>query len=424
MSRSAAPKYWAPAFFVASFGLAGCASGPTVDDAQELLANGDADGALQAIRAATKDPLDDEAALRARRIAFEASLALGRSDEAARDFLVLRLPVRERERLREKLAGGTLRAAFESPDAGRRALAAAELAFVGAHPKIMILAEAALSDVEPVVRRAAIATVARIPDAAHSALRLAQALGDPDEDVQAAAALALAVRIGRPRTGEPVEFVEARAKLVRASTSEEALALVGAKRVASVVPALERASEPGSSVESLVSGKRFDLIRRDLTAGEASVRRRAWLALDRLEPHSVDRLCATLAERDPALAPDAARLLAERGGTAAVPPLLAALADGAQPARVAAAQALGALGGPEAVAALLRALKNEDGQLRRAAAEALARSGNAAALEDLARSIADPVDDSDLAAAAAVLAIEARTGSTAVTPASRPQEGP
>src|SRR5258708_647464 len=125
------------------FSLAGCASGPTVDDAQELLERGDAESALKAAREIASRSLPAPEITRARRVAFEAGLALGRSDEAARDYLELRLPWREHERLGQKLAASTLRSAIEGPDAGRRAAAAHALGFAAAHQGLEFLFETA-----------------------------------------------------------------------------------------------------------------------------------------------------------------------------------------------------------------------------------------------------------------------------------------
>ncbi len=369
--------------------LAGCASGPTVSDAQERLAKGDAEGALLAAREAQKGPLESDEQLLARRVAFEACLALGRSDEAARDFQNLQIPVREREKLREHLAASTLAAAFQSADAGRRAIAASELPLAAGHPRFLALVETALADREPFVRRVAIGVVARLPEAT-ACPRLVRALEDTDEDVRATASRALAKKLGDPRPGESPEARTARAALL----------------VHPAPNALVRA-EPAP-----------------LPDLESARMRRAFLESDRLVPRSVAELTLALESRIPAIAPDAARLLAERGGAAATPVLVRALEDGESPARVAAARALGQVGGPEAVPPLVRALENEDGALRRAAAEALARAGGPAALDDLSRAIANPLDDSDIAAAAAVLAIEARTGSPAALNAATPQEGP
>ncbi len=377
--------------------LAGCASGPTVDDAQELLEGGDPDGALAAVRDSERKPLDAATQTRARRIAFEASLALGYTEEAAHEFLLLRLPARDRERLRERLVGGTLRIALDGGDAGRRALVALELPLASGYPRFLALADRALADREPIVRQLALESIARLPDANVALPRLVAALADPDEDVRETAAGCLAARVDVPRTDEPAELTAARAQLLAVSPG----ALV--PRGTSPTPMLERASGlPPATLD----------------------RRAAWLAADRLQPQTVEALHTTLAEGDPGLAPDAARLLAERGGSAAVPALAAVLDDGRSPARAQAARSLGALGGPDAVAALLRALAGDDPEVRRAAAEGLARSANASVLDDLSRAIAERRGDSDLAAAAAVLAIEARTGGSVASTTATTQEGP
>jgi HEAT repeat protein len=398
-----------------AFALAGCASRPTVDDAERLLDKGDADGALAAVRAAEKGPLDREGTTRARKIAFEASLALGYTEEAAKDFLLLELAPRDRERLREKLAARTLRAALGSADGGRRALAATELAFAFGHGDVYALEQVALSDREPVVRKLAVRSLAKLPDASRAVARLTDALGDTDEDVRAAAAFALAKRIGPPHAGEPGEFAEARAALVRAAPCAETLAIVGARPAPGSALALRRAEPapiPASSLPTFGS------------PDGPGARRLAWLAADRAHPRDTEALRADLRAGDPAIAPDAARLLGERGGSAALPALALALGDGAQPARPAAARALGMLGGPDAVAPLTAALSSEDGAVRRAAAEALARAGTALALDDLSRAMCEASEDTDLAAAAAVLAIEARTASPTKTNDPATQEGP
>jgi HEAT repeat protein len=490
----------AVAFVVLSclaFPLAGCASGPTVDGAQERLDKGDAEGALLEAREVVARGRPAEETTRARRVAFEAGLALGRSDEAARDYLELHLPTREQARLGEKLAASTLRAAIEGPDAGRRAVAASELALAASHQGLGILFETALADPEPAVRRAAAIAVAQLPDLSSAAPRLARLLADDvSADVRGAAALALAARIGKRRTGEVAEAAEARTAIaaragatdgVEARTFAEALDLVGVAAVAAR-PLVETAPvgsasldaaltarlqpvEPGSigsglvsplyerrlaalvalvahpmdpvpadavrllddpvepvrvlAVDAVAASHRLDLLERTLASPDDVLRRRAFIARDRLAPFTASELSALASKRDPALAPDAARLLAERGGTKAVPVLVSVVADVLSPGRAAAALGLGALGGADAGIALVHALASHDGGLRRAAAEALARSGSEGALDDLVHAIAQPIDDSDLAAAAAMLAIDARTnGSNTATSTTTTQEAP
>lgn len=142
----------------------------------------------------------------------------------------------------------------------------------------------------------------------------------------------------------------------------------------------------------------------ELTHADPATRRRAFLTLDRASPLPVAELAQRLNAHDPATAPEAARLLGERGGTPALAPLVRALTHGARPERVASAHALGCVGGTDAAAALVHALDARDAAVRRAAAEGLARVGGSGVREDLLRAIARPEGDADVAAAAALLA--------------------
>ena len=428
--------------------LSACRSGPTLDDAESLLAKGEPEAALEAARSAAAREHEPAALVRARRVAFESGLALGRSDEAARDLQELDAPPGERDRLLERLAGTALLAALSSPDAGRRAMAAGDLVLVAPHPKLSRLVDRALADREPGVRVAALPAAARLADAGAAASRLARLVSDdPSPEVREAAAQVLAQRLGSAPSASQADASElARARAVLARHAERVappatfslasaegdvaaalescdyeVRLAGVRAVAERLRAGKGAAWRGRLVQRLddpaepVRTAAVDAlgIERDalpvlaevtLSHSDAATRRRAFLSLDRAAPLSVAELSARLAGHDPAIAPEAARLLGERGGTAAVAPLVSLLADTRAADRPAVARALGVVGGLDASAALVKALDARDPALRRAAAEGLARAGGSAVRDDLLRALERTDGDADVAAAAALLA--------------------
>jgi HEAT repeat protein len=417
-----------------------CHTGHTAEDAEDLLRKGEPEQALRAAGEAAEREHDPAALDKARRVAFEAALALGDSPRAAHVLTDLRVPPADRDRLLERLAGSTLLAALASPDAGRRAVAASELALAAQHPKLAILVDRALDDPEPAVREVAIGAAAKL-DARSAVARLSRLMNDdPSSDVRETAAHALALRLGSVRGDEDEDLAKARALLaarprppasatfsLRSPESEVTAALdspdyevrlaavralgarvhagdpAGTKRLERLV---DDPAEPvrSAAIAALALAKEDAVLGHILATHEnPATRRLAFLALDKRAPIPVADLVRHLAQSDPAVAPEAARLLGERGGTAALKPLVASL-KASRPEAPAAAHALGALGGPDAVAALVRTLEERDPRLRRAAAEGLARAGGSGVREDLVRAVARPDADADLAAAAALLA--------------------
>lgn len=193
--------------------LGGCRSGPSLEDAEGMLRNGDSEAALEAARNAGQAERDPAGISRAKRVAFEANLRLGCTDAAARELAFLEPASSDRDRLLERLAGTTLLAALESPDAGRRAVAASEIALAAPHPKLPCLVDRALADLEPGVREAALPSVLRLADNGAVLERLCRLVADdPSPEVKRAARSLLAARIGGAdaRAGDTDELTQAR----------------------------------------------------------------------------------------------------------------------------------------------------------------------------------------------------------------------
>jgi HEAT repeat protein len=456
--------------------LAGCAIRPSPREARELLDGGDASAALKTARGALAEQLEPAEALDAHRVAFEAALALDRADEAAREVPRIREaeacvpeanPARD-DSLFRRLAEGALGGGSRSRDESRRARAADALLVAGPDAPAALVTRA-LQDPLPAVRRAA-APIGALADP----LSLAKLLGlDPDDSVREAAARALCDRLATARATTPPEVIEAlvsaadhdRSELVRAvagqarghaekpasvepralgspdyhqrllaflsvasrapwSREEGApLAKLAADALAKDEVALVRAAAADAVAALGGPGADAALARAARGDEDPTVRRRAFLALDRLSHRDPPALVAVLAQGDPALVADAARLLAERTGHSGSAMLVQAIGHSTVRGRAAVARALGLLpASAESQQALIAALDDGAAVVRSAAASSLARIGTGPAREALVRAVTNTEEDADLAAAAALLVLDKRAREPVA--AARATEGP
>ncbi len=300
--------------------------------------------------------------------------------------------------------------ALADPDGDVRQAAAAALAArpVGARdlPALKETHGAAPWDGRVVVVR----TVARVPGPEAGAF-LAGALGDPDGDVRAASAAALAAR---PPEGHSVEALAAAARnapwegrvvVVRllgplpgplalrtlarglvdpdGDVRKAAAAALAARALAPEdVPALAEVagSSPWESrlfavlLLSRIEGtEATNAIVRRLSDSDADVRKAAATALERrlAGAGSVPALAEAAARAPGDGSAAAARALARVEDPAIVAALARAAAEAPWEGRVAAVERLAPMAGPVALEAIVRALGDGDADVRRAAAEAL-----------------------------------------------------
>lgn len=391
---------------------AGCRTGPTLEEAEELLRAGDAEAALDvARRASARGTPEERIALR--RLALQAALAAGLSRDAAREYQLLRrLTGREDDGLLAELAGAALRRAITSDDRARRLRGVAALGLLGDDPRAVALLRTALTDMGEDVRAAAVAALADLPDRALAERELvAAAKGDPSAHVRRRAlevlaalpatpdrddtlAVALAALEDTDGEGEPDHSEDrdvrvAAVRLVaRAAPPDRAGALLAA--------VVERGDEFARREAAL------ELLRLDPLAA-----RRAWtaaklptdtplglalLAHERKDTAAVAALRALLLDRD---ASYERRLLAVRGLAGPAAAHLAAtlqavaLEDPVQPVRAAALDALVTGAPDDARRACARVLRHADPATRRRALEGLERLA-ALSPDEAARHLADP----------------------------------
>lgn len=504
-----------------------CHGPPTLEDAQDLLRDGDPAQALAAARQAAKRAAKPEEVEAIRRVAFRAGLDAGWSHEAATEYLALREVLGgDDAALLHELSIGVFACAARSHDASRRLHEAALLGAAAAHTDGGPLLRDALRDGEPEVRAAAARATASWPEPELGlgyALELVESdpapvvrrealraladdyaarrdpaarpsvepyldagvagLGDADDGVRlaalhlldtlvasgpaahrprAAAALADAVghgsdavsraaarslvaidpeaavaawrASGPPATAGPLAaFADALAAHGDAGDAAAVRDRLADRRYAARLAAVQALRGPAAAafvaelaaiagddpattiraaaIEALVSVGGED--RRVAAALEAALahphpatRRRAFLALRELETLETKALARLLERSDPAFVAEVADALARRGeaGYAA----LAAALD--RPATaVAALGALARRGDPRLRERFVALLDSPDPRRRELAAVGLARCGGPADRPALVRSIERPAGRSDLAAAAALLAIEDRS---------------
>lgn len=164
-----------------------------------------------------------------------------------------------------------------------------------------------------------------------------------------------------------------------------------------------------AALEALAAGvprRREAALERAARADAPELRLRAWALQQERAPLSPEGLIERFLAGDPALAEALAALLARRGDEASVRALLRGLE--LPTTRLPALRALALRGDPAHRERFLALLADPDPRVRREAAAGLARTGAPGDLALLVEAVAAPEDHTDLAAAAALLAIEAR----------------
>jgi hypothetical protein len=386
---------------------AGCRTGPTLEEAEELLRAGDAEAALDVARRASARGTPAER-IASRRLALQAALAAGLSRDAAREYQLLRrLTGREDDGLLAELAGAALRRAITADDRARRLRGVAALRVLGDDPRALALLRTALTDGGEDVRAAAVTVLADLPDRAvaerelivvagrdpssHVRRRALESLAAlpaaPDRDAALAAALAALEGEADQAEGQDVRVAAVRL-LARVASPERARALLAA--------IVERSDEPARHEAAL------ELLRLDPPAA-----RRAWTAAKlptdtplglALLLHERKDTAAVAALRDLLLGRDAPyerRLLAARGLAGPAAAHLAAtlqtvaLEDPVQAVRAAALDALVAgATADDARRACARALRHVDPATRRRARDGLERLA-ALSPDDAVRHLSD-----------------------------------
>ncbi len=164
-----------------------------------------------------------------------------------------------------------------------------------------------------------------------------------------------------------------------------------------------------AALEALVAGapRRLEAaLERAARADAPELRLRAFVLQQERAPLSPERLVERFLAGDPALVDALATLLARRGDEASVSALLRGL--DLPTTRLPALRALALRGDPAHRERFLALLSDPDPRVRREAAAGLARTGTPGDLALLVDAVAQPEDHTDLAAAAALLAVEAR----------------
>jgi hypothetical protein len=177
--------------------LVGCQSGPTLEDARDLLRHGEGAEALEAARLALAEaPPEQQEDLR--RIAFEAGLQAGWSHEAALEYLELRgLLGRDDPRLLLMLARGSLRLGLETLSPSRRMRAVQVMERLSPGEVEGLLAQAS-QDREPEVRAAAVRAVLIGHDPTQALAHARLALEDTSPTVRYATLRAMAEALDQP----------------------------------------------------------------------------------------------------------------------------------------------------------------------------------------------------------------------------------
>jgi len=211
------------------------------------------------------------------------------------------------------------------------------------------------TDLAPMVRKASAEALGSTLDP-RAVDVLGTLLGDPDDEVQAAAARALAKIPGEKASGYLLNNYARRGTATRAAIAE--------------------AFEYGPKLQEAIRREADRLWERSSKAlenGGAAERVAAAQELGRSgKPEAVERLIPLLGNDAILLAAGAARGLGEAGDRKAVPSLMAVLKENYPPLREAAAEALGDLGDPQALPLLLQVASGADAAATDAAA-ALAR---------------------------------------------------
>jgi HEAT repeat protein len=290
-----------------------------------------------------------------------------------------------------------------------------------------------LSDTSAVVRRRAVEALGEIQDGA-SAGALSDALGDPDRDVRAAAASALAAMIetgaihppqtqlmlaeeveqsALPSPGQQLGLPEPRRSRYSlparvsdvlgglARTAAGSAQLLAVDGVLSGTSALVRAlHDPAENVRAQVAealGRlgidtaAHDLLDRALHDNSRQVRTNAARALAKISaPDVAPALIRGLQHHDADTRRRAAEALGELGDALAGPALIAALEDPSPPVRQKAARALWQIGDGSLIEPLREHLHNPDPRIRAAVTGIMGKLRGVQALDAVAGRLEDP----------------------------------
>ncbi|MBI3269017.1 MAG: HEAT repeat domain-containing protein [Planctomycetes bacterium] len=292
-------------------------------------------------------------------------------------------------------AGGTgaprledLVARLADPDPSARARALAGLGRLRAKaaiPRVLPL----LEDPHPGVRASATRALGALQAKEHVA-HLLPLLQDADEEVQVAAADAV-LRLGPVE--DALRLLESRNPRVRARTVFSLGALPEEERVRRLRPAFAdahvdvRQAALETAAHTLSAGLAPDIAR---LLEDAACRRAAARTLGLLGAIELaTEVAALLQQEDPYVRATAAEALGEMGATEHVAEIAGLRQDAHAPVRRAVVGALAELGGPDALPAVLAALRDPEVAVRGQAAEALDRLGGREHVDALLPLLAD-----------------------------------
>jgi len=259
-----------------------------------------------------------------------------------------------------------------------------------------------LSDTAALVRRRAVEALGEIQDGA-SAVALSDALGDPDRDVRAAAAAALATMIETGAIHPPQSQIMLAGDAAQAELPPpgEQIALPESRRssyslparVSDVLGGLARTAAGSSqllSIDGVLSGT--SALVRALHDPAENVRAQVAEALGRLGVDSAvhDLLDRALHDNSPQVRTNAARALAKLNASEVAPALIRGLQHHDADTRRRAAEALGELGDPLAGPALIAALEDPSPPVRQKAARALWQIADGSLIEPLREHLHNP----------------------------------
>jgi HEAT repeat protein len=267
---------------------------------------------------------------------------------------------------------------------------------------------AALSDPDEDVRRAAASALAEIADPSSAAI-LKNKLKSESENlaVRHAAARAL-TRIDRPESLDGFVWLLGSPSDQDRQEALDALRSAGAKSVPPLTEGLKTGAWPVRSAAASLLGEFGDTravqpLSLALQDPEPKVRRAAAPSLGKLkEMVAFDPLIKAMRDTDTDVRSAAIIAIGALQTPKALPILERALHDKTVQVRISAAYGLGELNLPEAVPPLIKAMADKEAQLRTAAAEALGRLKNPHAVPSLCIALKD-LNDSVRAASALAL---------------------